>query len=41
MMDAWKTYSANGTSDEKAFADGWMKARAEALKKAGMDVIFE
>ena len=28
-------------SDDKAFTEGWMKARAEALKKAGMDAIFE
>ena len=37
MMDAWKAYSLSGPSDDKAFAEGWMKARAEALKKAGMD----
>jgi TRAP transporter TAXI family solute receptor len=41
MIDAWKAYAANAPSDDKAFVDGWMKARAEALKKAGMDVIFE
>jgi TRAP transporter TAXI family solute receptor len=41
MLDAWKAYSATGPSDEKAFAEGWMKARAAALRKAGMDVIFE
>lgn len=41
MMNAWKAYSANGPSDDKAFLEGWMKARAAALQKAGMDVIFE
>lgn len=41
MQDAWKAYSANAPSDDKAFAEGWMKARAAALQKAGMDVIFE
>ena len=41
MMDAWKAYSANGPSDDKAFLEGWMKARAAALQKAGMDVIFD
>jgi TRAP transporter TAXI family solute receptor len=41
MLDAWKAFSASGPSDEKAFAEGWMKARAAALQKAGMDVIFE
>jgi TRAP transporter TAXI family solute receptor len=41
MIDAWKAYSANAPSDDKAFAEGWMKARAAALAKAGMDVVFE
>ena len=41
MIDAWKAYSANGPSDDKAFLEGWMKARAAALQKAGMDVIFD
>ena len=41
MMDAWKAYSANAPADDKAFLEGWMKARAAALQKAGMDVIFE
>lgn len=38
---SWKAYGANAPADEKEFAAGWMKARAEALTKAGMDVIFE
>jgi len=41
MMDAWKAYSASAPSDDKAFTEGWMKARASALQKAGMDVVFE
>jgi len=41
MMDAWKAYRSSAPSDDKAFADGWLKARATALKKAGMEVIFE
>ena len=41
MMDAWKAYSASAPSDDKAFTEGWMKARAGALQKAGMDVVFE
>lgn len=41
MQDAWKSYGNNAPSDDKAFAEGWMKARADALRKAGMDVIFE
>ncbi len=41
MIDAWKTYAANAPTDDKAFVEGWMKARAGALQKAGMDVVFE
>jgi TRAP transporter TAXI family solute receptor len=41
MIDAWKAYVGNAPSDDKAFAEGWMKARAAALAKAGMDVVFE
>ncbi len=38
---AWKAYGAGAPADEKDFAAGWLKARAEALTKAGMDVIFD
>jgi hypothetical protein len=41
MIDAWKTFVAKAPSDDKAFAEGWHKARAEALGKAGMDVVFD
>jgi TRAP transporter TAXI family solute receptor len=41
MMDAWKAFSTSAPSDDKAFADAWVKARADALKKAGMDPVFE
>ncbi len=41
MMDAWKAFAANAPSDDKAFTEGWVKARGEALKKAGMDVVFD
>ncbi|HJQ58147.1 MAG TPA: C4-dicarboxylate ABC transporter, partial [Vineibacter sp.] len=41
IATAWKGYGAGAPADEKEFAAGWLKARAEALKKAGMDVIFE
>jgi TRAP transporter TAXI family solute receptor len=41
MMDAWKAYGAGAPSDDKAFAEGWMKARAAALAKAGMAPVFE
>jgi TRAP transporter TAXI family solute receptor len=39
---AWADYNkANPPSDEKAFAEGWMKARAAALTKANMPDGFE
>jgi TRAP transporter TAXI family solute receptor len=39
---AWADYNkGNPPSDEKAFADGWMKARAAALAKANMPNGFE
>lgn len=41
MMDAWKAYRGSAPSDDKAFAEGWLKARAAALREAGMAVIFE
>ncbi len=41
MIDAWKGFTASAPSDDKAFAEGWMKARAEALRKAGMEPVFE
>lgn len=41
MVEAWKAYGANAPSDDKAFTEGWMKTRAAALKKAGMNAVFE
>ncbi|MBU8875749.1 TAXI family TRAP transporter solute-binding subunit [Reyranella sp. MMS21-HV4-11] len=41
MIDAWKAYATGAPSDDKAFAEGWLKARGAALQKAGMDVVFE
>jgi hypothetical protein len=39
LAAAWKAYGARAPSDDKEFEKGWMKARAEALTKAGMDVV--
>jgi hypothetical protein len=39
LAAAWKTYMPTAPADEKDFAKGWMKARAAALTKAGMDVV--
>jgi TRAP transporter TAXI family solute receptor len=39
LADAWKKTEAVSYADDKAFEQAWMKARAEALKKAGLDVV--
>jgi TRAP transporter TAXI family solute receptor len=42
LATAWASYNKNSPpSDEKAFLDGWMKARAAALAKANMPNGFE
>jgi len=42
LATAWADYGkTNPPSDEKAFLDGWMKARAAALAKASMPNGFE
>src|SRR4051794_10493471 len=42
LTGAWADYGKSSPpSDEKAFLDGWMKARAAALKKADMPNGFE
>ncbi len=42
LTAAWADYGKSGPpSDDKAFLDGWMKARAAALKKADMPNGFE
>lgn len=39
---AWKAYvKSNPPGDAEAFRKGWMSARASALRKAGLDTIFE
>lgn len=39
LAEAWKSVQAANIADEKAFEQTWMKARAEALKKAGFDPV--
>jgi TRAP transporter TAXI family solute receptor len=42
LTAAWTDYGKSGPpSDDKAFLDGWMKARAAALKKANMPNGFD
>jgi hypothetical protein len=40
LMAAWDAYKAKAPSAEEEFAKGWMKARAEALTKAGMEPVL-
>ena len=39
LAAAWKAYLPTSPTDEKDFAKGWMKARADALTKAGLDIV--
>jgi TRAP transporter TAXI family solute receptor len=41
LADAWNDYKAKGPSDDKEFAQGWMKARTAALTAAKMEVVVE
>jgi TRAP transporter TAXI family solute receptor len=42
LAAAWNAYlKTNPAEDRDAFRKGWMVARADALKKAGMEAIFE
>ena len=42
LAGAWRSYlKSNPPDDADAFRKGWMKARAAALQKNGMDPIFE
>jgi TRAP transporter TAXI family solute receptor len=42
LAEAWREYlKTNPSEDKDQFRTGWMTARAAALKKSGMDVIFE
>jgi TRAP transporter TAXI family solute receptor len=42
LTDAWTAYLKTNPSDDKAtFGKGWIAARAAALRKAGLPVIFE
>jgi len=41
LQTAWKTYVAKAPADDKAFDEGWTKARSAALKAAGLDLYFQ
>lgn len=40
LADAWKAFTAKDVADDK-FQEEWMAARAEALTKAGLPVVFK
>lgn len=39
LAAAWKAYKDGAPADDKEFAKGWMKARADALTKAGLEPV--
>ncbi|MBI3436053.1 MAG: TAXI family TRAP transporter solute-binding subunit [Proteobacteria bacterium] len=39
LTTAWTTYRATAPADDKEFAQGWMKARANALTGVGMEPV--
>ncbi len=41
LAAAWQAYTPKAPSDDAEFGKGWMAARADALKKAGLDVVLE
>lgn len=41
LAGAWAGYLKTSPAEGEAFRKGWMAARADALKKAGLDTIFE
>jgi len=41
LASAWSAYLKTSPADDAAFRKGWMSARSAALRKAGMETIFE
>lgn len=41
LLEAWDTFLEEAPSDEDAFRDSWMQARASALREAGFEPVFE
>ena len=39
LADAWKAMQGGAPADDKAFEQAWMKRRADALTKAGLDPV--
>lgn len=41
LLETWNTFLESAPDDEEEFRDAWMQARAQALKDAGLDPVFE
>lgn len=41
LLSTWEAFVADAPSDEDAFREAWMEARATALRDAGFDPVFE
>lgn len=41
LLATWNDFLADAPDDEDAFEEAWMQARAEALREAGLDPVFE
>jgi TRAP transporter TAXI family solute receptor len=41
IVEAWADFIDDAPSDDDAFTEAWMQARADALNSAGMDLVFE
>ncbi|MCH8529412.1 MAG: TAXI family TRAP transporter solute-binding subunit [Saccharospirillum sp.] len=41
ILEAWDNFIDSAPSDDDAFTQAWMQARAAALNSAGMDLVFE
>lgn len=39
LADAWQSVQGGSHADDAAFAQAWMKTRADALAKAGFDAV--
>ncbi|WP_445157735.1 TAXI family TRAP transporter solute-binding subunit [Halomonas sp. E14] len=41
LIATWEEFLGDAPDDEDAFEEAWMQTRAEALRKAGLDPVFE
>ena len=41
LQAAWKAYLSKAPAEEKAFEEGWLRARAAGLRAAGLETYWE